>query len=230
MIDVTFVNSSTKRSRRERGSLPPLAPPPRQARGIEKRERLYEAALAEFDARGFDGSRVEDIVARAQTSWGSFFRYFMRKEDVLLHAGAIEYRRRVRPLVEAGLLEDRPVRGVALEAFRALLSSQLPPHVHGALLREIMATPDRFAEVLGPDEPPFLELIARVIALGQERGEVTTAADALSLAAVLVAGTLFVTIQGGFADLRGLRGLPDAESPETVLERAFAVAWRAMEP
>ena len=146
------------------------------------------------------------------------------------NAGAIEYRRRVRPSVEQGLEAGRPARGVALDAFRALLSSELPPPAHGRLLREIMAAPDRFAQLLGPDQPPFLELMARVLAAGQKRGEVTTAADALTLAAVLVPGTLFVTIQGAFGDLPALRGLADAELPEAVLERAFGVAWRAMEP
>ncbi|HMW44538.1 MAG TPA: TetR/AcrR family transcriptional regulator, partial [Solirubrobacterales bacterium] len=48
---------------------------PKQQRGIEVRDRLYEAAVAEIDAKGIEESRVENIVAEAGTSWGTFFRY-----------------------------------------------------------------------------------------------------------------------------------------------------------
>src|SRR3954451_24587606 len=90
-------------SRGENTAPPPLPPKPRQARGIAKRERVYEAALAEFAAHGFDDARIEDVVADADVSWGTFFRYFPRKEDVLLEAAARHYRERVRPLAESAL-------------------------------------------------------------------------------------------------------------------------------
>jgi TetR/AcrR family transcriptional regulator, repressor for uid operon len=233
-----FVSATARRSpsvrrrasRPRRGSgLPALARLPRQARGIEKRRRLYEAAVAQFAEQGFETARVEEIVAAAGTSWGTFFRYFPRKEDVLLEAGAIEYRVRVRPAVERGLREALPAREIALDGFRSLMVSRHPPHVHGAMLREIMATPDRFAQLLEPDQPPFVVLLARVLAHGQQRGEVVAEPDPLTLAAVLMAGTLFVAVQGAYGDLRALRALPGRTSPQAVLERAFVVAWRAVE-
>jgi AcrR family transcriptional regulator len=44
--------------------------------------RLLDAALAEFEETGFDATRVEDIVRRAQTSHGTFYLYFANKDDL----------------------------------------------------------------------------------------------------------------------------------------------------
>jgi AcrR family transcriptional regulator len=43
--------------------------------------RLLEAGLAEFDERGFQAVRVDDIVRRARTSHGTFYLYFANKDD-----------------------------------------------------------------------------------------------------------------------------------------------------
>ena len=44
--------------------------------------RLLEAGLAEFDERGFQAVRVDDIVRRAKTSHGTFYLYFSNKDDL----------------------------------------------------------------------------------------------------------------------------------------------------
>src|SRR3954447_10035230 len=92
--------------RGENSVAPPLPPKPQQARGKEKRERVYEAALRAFAESGFDQARVEDVVADTDVSWGTFFRYFPRKEDILLEAAARPYREQVRPLAESALQDD----------------------------------------------------------------------------------------------------------------------------
>jgi AcrR family transcriptional regulator len=43
--------------------------------------RLLEAGLAEFDERGYQAVRVDDIVRRARTSHGTFYLYFANKDD-----------------------------------------------------------------------------------------------------------------------------------------------------
>lgn len=43
--------------------------------------RLLDAGLAEFDERGFQAVRVDDIVRRAKTSHGTFYLYFSNKDD-----------------------------------------------------------------------------------------------------------------------------------------------------
>ncbi len=53
-----------------------------RAQGRQTVRRLLDAALAEFDERGFQAVRVDDIVRRAQTSHGTFYLYFANKEDL----------------------------------------------------------------------------------------------------------------------------------------------------
>ena len=52
-----------------------------RAQGRQTVRRLLEAGLAEFDERGFQAVRVDDIVRRAQTSHGTFYLYFSNKDD-----------------------------------------------------------------------------------------------------------------------------------------------------
>ncbi len=44
--------------------------------------RLLDAGLAEFDERGFQAVRVDDVVSRAKTSHGTFYLYFANKDDL----------------------------------------------------------------------------------------------------------------------------------------------------
>ena len=44
--------------------------------------KLLEAGLAEFDERGFQAVRVDDVVRRANTSHGTFYLYFSNKDDL----------------------------------------------------------------------------------------------------------------------------------------------------
>ena len=50
--------------------------------GRETVRRLLEAALAEFDDKGFLTVRVDDVVRRAKTSHGTFYLYFANKDDL----------------------------------------------------------------------------------------------------------------------------------------------------
>jgi AcrR family transcriptional regulator len=50
--------------------------------GRETVRKLIEAALAEFDEKGFQEVRVDDVVRRAKTSHGTFYLYFANKDDL----------------------------------------------------------------------------------------------------------------------------------------------------
>jgi AcrR family transcriptional regulator len=52
-----------------------------RAQGRQTVRRLLEAGLAEFDERGYQAVRVDDIVRRARTSHGTFYLYFANKDD-----------------------------------------------------------------------------------------------------------------------------------------------------
>jgi AcrR family transcriptional regulator len=50
--------------------------------GRETVRKLLEAAMAEFDDKGFLTVRVDDVVRRAKTSHGTFYLYFANKDDL----------------------------------------------------------------------------------------------------------------------------------------------------
>jgi AcrR family transcriptional regulator len=70
---------------RIRPSLDGGAPAQERELGRQGREtvrKLLEAALAEFDEKGFQAVRVDDVVRRAKTSHGTFYLYFANKDDL----------------------------------------------------------------------------------------------------------------------------------------------------
>ena len=56
---------------------------PRTSRGQRTRERLRDAARGVFAERGFAAARVEDVVAAAGVSHGTFYTYFENKAAAL---------------------------------------------------------------------------------------------------------------------------------------------------
>ena len=53
-----------------------------QARGQRTRQRLLDAAADVFDRTGYHAARVDDVVAAAESSHGTFYLYFTSKEDL----------------------------------------------------------------------------------------------------------------------------------------------------
>jgi AcrR family transcriptional regulator len=200
---------------------------PKQRRGFEVRERLFEAAMAEFAARGVEGSRVESIVAAAGTSWGTFFRYYPRKEDVLLHASARHLHDHVFPAHEAGNSDpERSVRSLAREFFVLVMTPRREARVHAEMIAETVRYPARFAAYLGEGEQPIAAVMAGLMQLGVERGEVRSDVPVITCASVVVAGVIFSTAPV-------LRAVADGHLPGTeilaVADGAFEVAWSGVE-
>lgn len=55
---------------------------PTQARSRERYDRILDAAATEFAQRGFEASTMEGIAARAESSIGSVYRFFLDKGAV----------------------------------------------------------------------------------------------------------------------------------------------------
>lgn len=198
---------------------------PKQRRGIEARDRLYAAAIAEFSVHGAGAARVEDVVAAAGTGWGTFFRYFPRKEDVLLEGAVRHLREYVLPGYEAGLAARRPVREVASGFFAGLTTPRLEPRLHAEMLAETINHPARFAAMLGGGEQPVAMLLATLMESGQQRGEVRSEVSSLVCATVLAGGVVFSTAPV-------LRAVAAGQLPGTAIAtaaaQAFDLAWRGV--
>ncbi len=66
-----------------RGRVAPRPPEEPATKGERTRERLFQAAIAEFRAKGFEGASMREIARRAEVSPGLLYRYFDAKEDVV---------------------------------------------------------------------------------------------------------------------------------------------------
>jgi AcrR family transcriptional regulator len=87
-----------------------------RGRGEETVRRILEAGRECFRSYGYAAARIDDIVAIAGTSHGSFYLYFRNKED-LLHRLAVECAEQLRELTAALEGLPRPVRPDDLESW-----------------------------------------------------------------------------------------------------------------
>ncbi len=65
-------------------ALPYTSRSTREKKRLETRERIYQAALAEFREAGFQKAQIDRIVERAGVARGTFYFHFPSKEHVLL--------------------------------------------------------------------------------------------------------------------------------------------------
>lgn len=57
----------------------------RKLQAIETRQKIYEAAKSLMDKHGYDSVSIDDIVREAGVARGSFYVYFISKEDLLVY-------------------------------------------------------------------------------------------------------------------------------------------------
>jgi len=160
---------------------------------------VYEAAMAEYARVGIDAARVEDIVEAAGVSWGTFFHYFSTKEDVLLEAAAAvckAFADSAAVGVEAGKDAASVLRVAFASLFESAHAHAEPMPLRNALVRQVVEHPGRLSAYLGDEVPPPVQVVAEVISVGQERGELRSDEPAVSLAVVLLHAVLFSTRRG----------------------------------
>jgi AcrR family transcriptional regulator len=177
--------------------------------------------MARYREAGVADTRVEDVIADAGVSWATFFRYFPRKEDVLLEGAARHFRDRVRAVAAEGLKDRRlKIRTVVERTFAAILEpDELPPELHNAAMLEVFAGPARFAALVGDHPQPVIGLVAELLAEGQRRGEVKPDIDPGAAAMALSAGCMFLAVQAAAT------GADPVESAG----RALDILWGGLE-
>ena len=170
---------------------------PRQRRAVATRQRLYEAAMAEYARVGIDQARVEDIVAAAGVSWGTFFHYFPAKEDVLLDAAAQvsrTYSLTIMSGLEAGSSTEDILDAAFTEMYKTSQTLAGSGSLRGKLLMYVLSHPGNLTAFLGDWDDELLAPVpatTAVIAQGQLRGEIRTDEPAESLAVILLYAVLF---------------------------------------
>lgn len=177
----------------------------RERKKLETRQRIQDAAIDLFDARGFEQVTVAEVARAAEVSPATVFNYFSSKDDLIFH-GMSAYGRQ--------LVADLRARrhGVSvLEAFRAHLTTP-----RGALASDDRSETEMIARVRGiiADSPALRArelLIAEATAgelaelLAEELGT-SSRVQTRSLAAALVGVERSMTLEIHRLAAEGLSG------------------------
>jgi TetR/AcrR family transcriptional regulator, repressor for uid operon len=143
---------------------PPLAGV-RDRKGDRTRERLFQAALGEFRATGYENASIGQIALRAGTSRASFYFHYPSKDAVLLD---LQWR------VEMEIVEHARASSGLREFLAALIDGLCEADgglATGGLLRDMLSVYIRQPAGLDlADQPfPLMVEVARRFARGRER-------------------------------------------------------------
>ena len=144
----------------------------RQRRAAETRLRLFRCALKLFAERGFPNVTVEDITQAADVGKGTFFNYFESKEHVLGVMAEIQLGkvRESAALAEHG---QHTVRFALHHLFhRAAEEPGRSPDLARALISCFLAS-EGVRDLIERNMKEGRRMIARMIAAGQKRGEIS---------------------------------------------------------
>jgi AcrR family transcriptional regulator len=161
----------------------PLRSGRREQAKLERRERIYEAALSLFRTQGYDATTVDEITRHAGVAKGTFFNYFPTKDAVLRYLGTREIGR-----LGSSLMGNGTGRGTAIGKLKRLMSvlatnlEQDRPLV-SLIFRNGVTAPDLLAgDAGGFSLQPIASLLIRQ---AQYNGEVNRDLDPDGLAAAL---------------------------------------------
>jgi TetR/AcrR family fatty acid metabolism transcriptional regulator len=145
------------------------------SRSAGRREELLTAAVRVFARKGYHTCRVSDIADEAGVSHGLVYHYFASKDEVL----ETIFRDNWGPIGEAigeiAQTEDPAAEQLRKVASLVLHSWRRDPETVRVLVREISRSPV-LQERIGEFQQAF-DALERMIARGQERGELDASLD-----------------------------------------------------
>jgi len=191
--------------RKAQGKYPELGL--RERKKNRLREQIIRTSIKLFRSRGFDNTRVGDIVQALEISQPTFFRYFPGKDSVLREVG------------ERGFACIR--EHLRRELSRNNTTANRLRHLYSRMAREVerdrklwqavvlsgAMDPVRSAEMRGHEEAT-VALLREILADGQRKGEVTRAFPVVHLAEFME-GLYNTVVRQWAADLTGPHGLGD---------------------
>jgi AcrR family transcriptional regulator len=175
----------------------------------ETRRRLLDAAAAEFDRRGFEGTRVADIAAGAELSNGALYGHFRSKTELLSAALTDRGARELQALFEGA--DGRSIADLLAGIGRSLTRMA---QERGGLMVEALVAARRDPEVAEVTSRHLVEgqaWLTGLIREGQAHGTIDDGVDPEALArfcAMLLFGAMLLAPadlpevpKAGWADL-----------------------------
>lgn len=190
----------------------------RERRAAETRVKLFRCALQLFAERGFSNVTVEDITEAADVGKGTFFNYFESKEHVLGVMAEIQIGK-VREALAQAETGKQPVRIVLQQLFQRLAEEPgRSPDLARTLVSSFLAN-ERVRSMVDGHMATGRNSVARILALGQQAGEIDARVKSEQLALLLQQSLL------GTILLWSLRGEPRLK---TAMEHSFQHNWKAI--
>jgi AcrR family transcriptional regulator len=167
----------------------------REARRLETRARLFDAALAEIARRGLAAADVSAIAAAAGVVRGTFYFHFPTKEHVLIEVERDEETRIISELAEA----DGDLVSVLAQVVHHVLSAER--RLGGVVFREMLGL--HFSSTRPVDDEleqhPLAEFLVGVISRSRDAGHVSSDLNPGELATFFLNG-LFALLATGAHD------------------------------
>jgi AcrR family transcriptional regulator len=179
----------------------------RERKKARLRQQIIETSLRMFRERGYDSTRIDDIVQALDISQPTFFRYFPSKDALLRELGRRAFARQAERLKSE--LSSKATTAERLRRFYEALAkvTEEGRPLWQAVIIEGAMDPIRSPELRGPEEAT-VSLLREIIAQGQKHGEITRSFPVIHLAEFMEG--LFNTVVRQWAvDLHGPHTLAD---------------------
>jgi AcrR family transcriptional regulator len=173
-----------------------MAKKERKRRKEARPSEILEAGFYEFAEKGFDGTRLDKVAARAGVAKGTIYLYFSSKEELFEAA----VRSRIIPVV--GYLESlvdmsqEPTKQLLKMMFEMMYQKLSDPDVR-TIIKIIIAEGDRFPELTEFYYNEFISkivtILEKIIDRGVQRGELQIS-PATKLPQVLIAPAIMAAI------------------------------------
>jgi AcrR family transcriptional regulator len=190
----------------------------RERRAAETRLRLFRCALQLFAERGFSNVTVKDITEAADVGKGTFFNYFESKDHVMGVMAEIQLGK-VREAVTLAEAGKQTIYAVLHRLF--LRIGEEPgrsPDLARALISSFLAS-EGVRELIHRNMSEGRKMAGRVVADGQERGEIDTRLKKEKVA---------LQLQQAFLGTLVVWSLQGEPALQIWLEESFQYFWRAI--
>jgi AcrR family transcriptional regulator len=156
----------------------------RERRSAELRERLFRSALQLFAHKGYAETTVEDITEAADVGKGTFFNYFPSKDHILAAFGQLQVAK-LQLAADAAPTSRLPIRdylhNLALDV--ASEPAKNPAMVRVLMQANLSSAPVR--KTMLDIHTKATGLLALIIQVGQDRGEIRKNLNPLDIATTL---------------------------------------------
>jgi AcrR family transcriptional regulator len=179
----------------------------RQRKKARLRQQIIDTSIKLFRKRGYEETRVDDIVQVLEISQPTFFRYFPSKDAVLREVGERGYDcvcKRLRSELSTKASTDERLHRLYITMAREVEGDK---KMWQAVVLSGAMDPVRSAELRGHEEAA-VSLLREILTQGQKRGEVTRAFPVVHLAEFME-GLYNTVVRQWAVDLTGPHKLTD---------------------